>query len=151
MRLVVQRVSRAEVLVAGRVHAAIGTGLLLLTAVEAGDGEAEVDWMADKVVNLRIFPDDQQRMNRSVKEIGGEILSVSQFTLASRIGRGRRPDFIRAAGPQLAQRLYERFNERLAQDVPVRSGVFGAMMEVRLVNDGPVTFVVERQAAGEPD
>ncbi len=150
MRLVLQRVSRAEVAVGGAVQAAIGRGLLLLAAVEAGDGESEIAWMAEKVLHLRVFPDPQGRMNRSVVEVGGEILSVSQFTLASRIGRGRRPDFGSAEEPQRARRLLESFNEQLAREVPLRRGVFGAMMEVALVNDGPVTFVLERRGDARP-
>jgi D-aminoacyl-tRNA deacylase len=144
MRVVVQRVSRAEVFIAGRRQASIRRGLVLLAAVERGDGEAETAWMAEKILSLRIFPDDQERMNLAIREINGEILSISQFTLASRIARGRRPDFTRAEEPAKAKLLYERFNEQLAAGVTVRTGVFGAMMEVQLVNDGPVTFVIER-------
>lgn len=151
MRVVVQRVIRAEVLVGGHLHAAIDNGLVLLTAIERGDRETEIVWMAEKILNLRIFPDKQERMNLCIGDVGGQILSISQFTLASHIDKGRRPDFTRAEEPGKARLLYERFNERLACGVAVKTGVFGAMMDVCLVNNGPVTFVIERNPAVYPN
>ena len=145
MRVVVQRVSRASVAVDDEVVGTIGNGLLVLVAFTAPDDSARVNWMADKVVGLRIFQDDNDKMNHSVTEVGGEILVVSQFTLYGDASRGRRPSFIAAAGPELAAPLYESFVTALRdRDVPVQTGVFGAMMQVELVNDGPVTLVIDR-------
>jgi D-tyrosyl-tRNA(Tyr) deacylase len=145
MRIVLQRVSRASVTVNGRVTGEIGAGLLLLVGFTEGDGEAEVGWMAEKVVGLRVFPDEEGKMNRSVEEAGGAVLIVSQFTLYGDARKGRRPSFIEAARPETAVPLYERFVERVrATGRPVATGEFGAMMEVELVNDGPVTLVLER-------
>jgi D-tyrosyl-tRNA(Tyr) deacylase len=140
MRAVVQRVSRASVTVEGEVVAAIGAGLLVLLGVTHGDGEAEADWLAGKVRALRIFPDAQGRMNEPLGE--REVLCVSQFTLYGDARRGNRPSFVAAAGPERAEPLYERFCERLG----ARRGVFGAMMAVELVNDGPVTLLLESPA-----
>jgi D-tyrosyl-tRNA(Tyr) deacylase len=145
MRIVLQRVSRARVTVGGRVTGEIGAGLLLLVGFTEGDGEAEVGWMAEKVVGLRIFPDDEGKMNRSVEEAGGAVLIVSQFTLYGDARKGRRPSFIEAARPETAIPLYERFVELVrATGRPVATGEFGAMMDVELVNDGPVTLILER-------
>jgi D-tyrosyl-tRNA(Tyr) deacylase len=145
MRIVLQRVSRARVTVGGRVTGEIGAGLLLLVGFTEGDGEAEVGWMAEKVVGLRIFPDDEGKMNRSVEEAGGAVLIVSQFTLYGDARKGRRPSFIEAARPEAAIPLYERFVELVrATGRPVATGEFGAMMDVELVNDGPVTLILER-------
>ena len=145
MRTVLQRVSRARVTVEGRVTGEIGQGLLLLVGFTAGDGEEALRWMAEKVVGLRVFQDDEGTMNRSVEEVGGGLLGVSQFTLYGDARKGRRPSFIDAARPELAIPLYERFVELLrATGLPVGTGEFGAMMEVELVNDGPVTLILER-------
>ena len=145
MRVVLQRVSRALVTVEGRVTGEIGPGLLLLVGFTAGDGEEALRWMAEKVVGLRIFADEEGKMNRSVEEIGGGLLVVSQFTLYGDARKGRRPSFIDAARPEVAIPLYERFVEILrATGLPVGTGEFGAMMEVELVNDGPVTLILER-------
>ncbi len=145
MRVVVQRVSRASVAVDDEVVGTIGNGLLVLVAFTASDDSARVNWMADKIVGLRIFQDDNDKMNRSVTEVGGEILVVSQFTLYGDASRGRRPSFILAAGPDLAVPLYESFVAAVRdRDVPVQTGVFGAMMQIELVNDGPVTLVIDR-------
>ena len=145
MRVVLQRVARAEVRVDGAVVGSVGRGHLLLVGFTAGDDEAALEWMADKVVGLRVFPDDQGRMNRSLDEVGGGLLVVSQFTLYGDTRKGRRPSFVDAVGPDTAVPLYERFVELLRARVPhVQTGVFGAMMEVDLVNDGPVTLVLER-------
>jgi D-tyrosyl-tRNA(Tyr) deacylase len=145
MRIVLQRVSRAKVTVDGRVTGEIGRGLLLLVGFTEGDGEEALGWMAKKVVQLRIFPDDEGKMNRSVEEADGAILVVSQFTLYGDARKGNRPSFIDAARPEVAIPLYERFVEMLrATGRPVATGEFGAMMDVELVNDGPVTLVLER-------
>jgi D-aminoacyl-tRNA deacylase len=146
MRLVLQRVSRARVTVEERVTGEIGAGLLLLAGFHASDTEAVLGWMADKVLGLRVFADDEGRMNRSVVEVGGGVLVVSQFTLYGDASRGRRPSFTEAAPPEVAIPLYEAFLERLRESgIPVATGEFGAMMQVELVNDGPVTLILERQ------
>ena len=145
MRVVLQRVSRARVTVEGRVTGEIGRGLLLLVGLTAGDTEDTLRWMAEKVVGLRVFTDDEGKMNRSVEEVDGALLVVSQFTLYGDASRGRRPSFVEAARPEVAIPLYERFVELLrAAGRRVETGEFGAMMEVELVNDGPVTLVLER-------
>lgn len=145
MRVVVQRVSRAAVRIDGEVSGEIGTGLLVLAGFGPGDGEEELGWMAEKLAGLRVFPDEDGRMDRGLDEVGGSLLVVSQFTLYGDVSRGRRPSFVDAADPEAAERLYDRFLERCRDTgVPVESGAFGAMMEVELVNDGPVTLVVER-------
>ncbi len=149
MRVVIQRVSRAEVRVGGRCVGSIEGGLVLLVAVERGDAEEDLAWCADKIVGMRIFADGDRKMNRSVLQVGGEILAVSQFTLVGNLRRGRRPSFEGAAPPGPAETLYERFLERLKElGVKVSSGVFGAMMEVELINDGPVTFLLDSAERG---
>jgi D-tyrosyl-tRNA(Tyr) deacylase len=137
VRALVQRVSRASVRVEGELVAAIGGGLLVLLGVTDGDGEREADWLADKVRGLRIFPDDQGRMNEPLGD--REVLCVSQFTLYGDARRGNRPSFVAAAAPERAEPLYERFCTRLG----ARRGLFGAFMAVELVNDGPVTLLLE--------
>ena len=145
MRIVLQRVSRARVTVDQRVTGEIGPGLLLLVGFTEGDGDDALAWMADKVAGLRIFADGEGKMNRSVQEVGGGLLVVSQFTLYGDTRKGRRPSFVDAARPEIAIPLYERFLELLrATGLPVRTGEFGAMMQVELVNDGPVTLILER-------
>jgi D-tyrosyl-tRNA(Tyr) deacylase len=144
MKVLLQRVASAHVTVGAAEVAKIGRGLLVFVGVAPGDGDAEIQWMADKVLGLRIFPDDDKPMNRSVLDVGGELLVVSQFTLTADTSRGKRPSFTTAAAPAQAEAVYERFAARLAQSVPVRTGVFGADMQVGLVNDGPVTFLLER-------
>ncbi len=146
MRVVLQRVSRARVSVEGRVTGEIGRGLLLLVGFTEGDDEAAAAWMAEKVVGLRVFNDDEGKMNLSLEEVGGGLLVVSQFTLYGDTRKGRRPSFVHAAAPPVAIPLYERFLELLGSLVgeEVQSGEFGAMMDVELVNDGPVTLVLER-------
>ena len=145
MRIVLQRVSRASVAVGDRVTGRVDAGLLLLVGFTAADGEEEVVWMAEKVAGLRVFADDEGRMNRSVEEIGGGLLVVSQFTLYGDARKGRRPSFIEAAPPELATPLYERFITLLRErGLAVETGEFGAMMDVELVNDGPVTLILER-------
>jgi D-aminoacyl-tRNA deacylase len=145
MRIVLQRVSRARVTVDGRVTGEIGRGLLLLVGFTDGDADEALAWMAKKVVQLRIFPDDEGKMNRSVEDADGAILVVSQFTLYGDARKGNRPSFIDAARPEVAIPLYERFVALLrATGRPVATGEFGAMMDVELVNDGPVTLILER-------
>lgn len=145
MRVLLQRVSEASVTVDGEVVGAIGPGLLLLVGVGHGDSEREADWLADKVAGLRLFPDDEGKMNRAVTDVGGSALVVSQFTLYGDASRGRRPSFTAAGSPEVARRLYEYFADRLAQlGVPVARGVFQADMQVALINDGPVTLMLER-------
>jgi len=144
MRAVVQRVSRAEVRVAGEVVGRIGPGLVIFLAVEKGDGAEAVAKAAERFATLRVFPDEEGKMNRALGEVGGSILLVSQFTLAGSIARGRRPSFDGAEEPERARQLYESLVQALQErGVPVETGVFGAHMEVELVNDGPVTFLWE--------
>lgn len=147
MRAVVQRVSEARVAVAGEVTGAIGPGLLVLAGFETTDTEADLDWMAGKIVRSRIFADGEGVMNRSVQEAGGDILAVSQFTLYASVKKGNRPSWSRAAPGAVSQPLFERFVEKLAVALgkPVPTGVFGADMAVSLVNDGPVTLVIDSQ------
>lgn len=144
MRVVVQRVSQASVTIDEVVVGQIGKGLLVLVGVTRDDGDAEIAFLADKIVNLRIFPDDADKMNRSLLDIGGELLVVSQFTLYGDCRKGRRPSFIDAAGPDIAIPLYEQFVERLRNSgLKVETGRFGAMMQVALTNDGPVTLIID--------
>ena len=149
MKAVIQRVSAAKVEVDGETVGRIGKGILLLLGVEKGDGERDADWLVEKIGNLRIFEDEKGKMNLSVKEIAGELLAVSQFTLAGNCAKGRRPSFDSAAPPEEANRLYEYFVGKLrGLGLPVETGVFQAMMQVSLVNDGPVTFILESPVKG---
>ncbi len=146
MRIVLQRVKSASVTVAAETVSEIGPGLLLLVGVARGDGEAEAGWLAEKVAGLRVFADEEGRMNLSVRDTGGEVLAVSQFTLLADTRKGKRPSFVGAAPPEVAEPLFDYFCERLraAGVASVKTGLFGAMMDVALVNDGPVTIVLER-------
>lgn len=145
MRALLQRVSRAEVRVGDRVTGRIGAGLLVLVGFTHGDGEEQVAWMVDKIIGLRIFGDADQKMNLGLADTGGAALVVSQFTLYGDTQKGRRPSFIDAARPEHAIPLYERFVAVLRErGVPTETGEFGAMMDVELVNDGPVTLWLER-------
>jgi D-aminoacyl-tRNA deacylase len=145
MRVVLQRVSRAEVRVADRVTGRIGRGFLLLVGFTHTDAESSLAWMADKVVGLRLFADAEDKMNLALADVGGALLVVSQFTLYGDAAKGRRPSFIDAARPETAIPLYERFVALLRERVErVETGEFGAMMDVDLVNDGPVTLLLER-------
>ncbi|MCU0233646.1 MAG: D-aminoacyl-tRNA deacylase [Thermoanaerobaculales bacterium] len=142
--MVIQRVSRAEVRVEGAAVGRIARGLLLLVGLERGDGERQIERAAKRVATLRVFTDDEGRMNRGLDEIGGAVLAVSQFTVAGSIRKGRRPDFDRALPGELAEPMFERFVELLRNEgAAVETGVFGALMEVELVNDGPVTLIWE--------
>jgi D-tyrosyl-tRNA(Tyr) deacylase len=144
MRAVVQRVSEASVRVDGATVGAIGRGLVVLLGVARGDAERDADYLAEKTLNLRVFADEAGQMNRSVLDVGGEILAVSQFTLCGDARRGRRPSYIDAAAPDEAQRLYAHFVSRLrASGLAVAEGVFRAMMDLGLVNQGPVTILLD--------
>jgi D-aminoacyl-tRNA deacylase len=145
MKAVIQRVSSASVTVEDLIVGQIGQGIMVLLGVEKGDTEAPADWLAEKIVGLRIFEDEAGKMNRALPEIGGAVLAVSQFTLAGNCNKGRRPSFDTAAPPDEGKRLYDYFIEALKrQNVPVQTGIFQADMQVALVNDGPVTFILER-------
>lgn len=144
MRVVVQRVRSASVTIDGQMAGQIGVGLLVLVGIREGDGDRQIEFLADKLVNLRIFPDDDDKMNRSLVDIAGELLVVSQFTLYGDCRKGRRPSFIDAAPPAIAIPLYESFVNRLrATGLPVATGQFGANMAVELLNDGPVTLIID--------
>jgi D-aminoacyl-tRNA deacylase len=145
MRSVIQRVSTAEVSIDKTITAKIGPGLLILVGIEEGDGDEDIDWLSGKIVSLRIFDDEQGIMNRSVADVNGEILVVSQFTLHASTRKGNRPSYIRSAKPAIAIPVYERFLERLEKDSgkKVSAGIFGAMMKVTLLNDGPVTIIID--------
>ncbi|HZY57337.1 MAG TPA: D-aminoacyl-tRNA deacylase [Rubrobacteraceae bacterium] len=146
LKIVLQRVKNASVSVGEALICEIGPGLLLLVGVAKGDGEAEAGWLAEKIAGLRIFNDDEGKMNRSVKDIGGEVLAVSQFTLLADTRKGKRPSFVSAAPPEEAEALFDYFCEKLRTSGvrSVETGSFGAMMDVTLTNDGPVTIVLER-------
>ena len=144
MRAVIQRVTESSVAVEGRAIGSIGRGLLVLLGVGEGDSEKEADYLAEKIANLRIFEDQDGKMNLSLLEIGDEMLVVSQFTLLGNCRKGRRPSFVQAAAPEIANKLYEYFVEVSKQKgIRVQTGEFGAMMAVSLVYDGPVTLIVE--------
>ena len=146
MRALLQRVSRASVTVDGKVVGQIGQGLLVLLGVGQGDSEIQVKTLADKIVYLRIFGDEEGKMNRSLLDIGGQALVVSQFTLYADTRRGRRPGFTAAASPSIAEPLVERFKKALANyGLTVAGGIFGAFMQVELVNDGPVTIWLDSE------
>ncbi len=144
MKMVIQRVSRAEVRVDGEAVGRVGVGLAVLVGLEQGDGEDQLERAARRVATLRIFSDDEGRMNRGLDEVGGAVLAVSQFTLAGSIRKGRRPSFDRALAGEAAEPLFNLFVELLREEgVTVETGIFGALMDVELVNDGPVTLIWE--------
>ncbi|MCL6582062.1 MAG: D-tyrosyl-tRNA(Tyr) deacylase [bacterium] len=145
MKAVVQRVSKASVAVEGEIVGSIGRGLVVLIGFSRQDSAHDIPPLVDKILNLRIFEDEQGKMNRSLFEVGGEVLVVSQFTLLGDTRRGRRPNFMDAASPDMAQKLYEEFVQEIQrQKVKVQTGRFQAHMEVQIYNDGPVTLIVER-------
>jgi D-tyrosyl-tRNA(Tyr) deacylase len=149
MRVVIQRVTEASVAVDHEITGKIGPGLLVLAGFEESDGEADLDWMAGKIVRMRLFADDAGVMNRNVREVGGEILAVSQFTLYASVKKGNRPSWSRAARGDVSQPLFQDFVARLARELgrPVATGTFGADMQVSLVNDGPVTVCVDSKSS----
>jgi D-tyrosyl-tRNA(Tyr) deacylase len=143
MKIVLQRVKKASVEIGGKVHCRIDEGVCLFVGVEKGDSLNEAYRAAKKIVDLRIFPDEQGKMNLSLLETGGEILAVSQFTLAGSTNKGRRPSFDKAEEPQLAEKIFDSFVQKLRDSgLEVEKGIFGALMEVYLINDGPVTFIL---------
>ena len=145
MRAVIQRVNCASVTIHNAVKGRIEKGLLVLLAVEEADGPEDIEWLSGKIARLRIFPDEQGVMNRSVQEAGGDILLVSQFTLFASTRKGNRPSYSRSAAPPIAIPLYESFIQKLSADLgkPVQTGEFGADMQVKLINDGPVTIIID--------
>ncbi len=146
MKVVLQRVKNSSVTIDGQIFSEIQKGFMLLVGVEKGDTIESAKWLADKIIKLRVFEDENNKMNHSIVDVQGEILVVSQFTLAGNCKKGTRPSFDNAEHPQIAKKLYEDFCEILSQTVHVKTGVFGAMMDVSLINDGPVTFVLEKSS-----
>ncbi len=143
MKLVIQRVKRASVSIGGQVYSQIQDGLLLLVGVGPEDDQKDLEYAVRKVTQMRIFSDGEGKMNLSVKDIQGEILSVSQFTLFAQTKKGNRPAFIGAANPVMASQLYDDFNDLLEKEVPVKRGIFAADMAIELINDGPVTIILD--------
>ncbi|MES9545974.1 D-aminoacyl-tRNA deacylase [Streptococcus intermedius] len=143
MKIVIQRVKQASVSIDSKLYNQIQQGLLLLVGVAPDDAQEDVAYAVRKITNMRIFSDDEDKMNLSVKDVNGEILSISQFTLYADTKKGNRPAFTGAAKPDLASQLYDDFNELLSREIPVKTGVFAADMQVTLVNDGPVTIVLD--------
>lgn len=143
MKIIVQRVKQAQVSIDGQVYSQIKQGLLLLVGVGPEDQAEDLDYAVRKLVNMRIFSDAEGKMNLSVKDIEGEILSISQFTLFADTKKGNRPAFTGAAKPDVAEAFYLEFNQELAKEVPVQTGIFGADMQVELINDGPVTIILD--------
>ncbi len=145
MKVVIQRVSRADVTINGTVKSAIGNGLLVLLGIEDADGQEDITWLSNKIVNLRIFNDDAGVMNRSLLETGGELLLISQFTLHAATKKGNRPSYMKAGKPEIAIPLYEKMRQQLEADLgkQVGTGEFGADMKVSLLNDGPVTIIID--------
>lgn len=148
MRAVIQRVTEASVTIDGKVKSSIGSGLLVLLGIENADTKEDIEWLSGKIVNLRVFNDENGVMNVSVKDAGGEIIVVSQFTLHASTKKGNRPSYIKAAKPDVAIPLYDAFLEQLSNDLgrPVQAGEFGADMKVRLLNDGPVTIIIDTKS-----
>jgi D-tyrosyl-tRNA(Tyr) deacylase len=145
MRAVIQRVSRASVSIKNKVKSEIGPGLLVLVGIGDDDGESDIDWLCNKIVQLRIFNDSNEVMNLSVQETGGSILAISQFTLHAKTRKGNRPSYIKAARPEVAIPLYNEFVNRLSLLLgkEIGTGEFGAMMQIELINDGPVTIIID--------
>lgn len=145
MRAVIQRVSRASVTIKNKIRSEIGVGLLVLVGIEESDNDTDIEWLCNKIVQLRIFNDSNEVMNLSVLDVGGSVLAISQFTLHAKTRKGNRPSYIRAAYPDIAIPLYNRFVCRLSQLMgkEVGTGEFGAMMQIELVNDGPVTIIID--------
>ena len=148
MRVVIQRVSSASVVIGRQVYSEIGNGLMILAGFEIRDTEKTIDWLCNKIVNMRIFSDSEKKMNLSVLDVGGEIMAISQFTLHASSRKGNRPSFIRAAPPDVSKPLYQAFVKCLGEHLgkPIAHGVFGVDMKVSLVNDGPVTIMMDTEA-----
>ena len=145
MKSVIQRVKCASVTIDNNLYSSINTGLLVLFGVEKGDSAEKMEWMAKKILELRIFADENGKMNKSIKDINGEILVVSQFTLAANCAKGTRPGFDNAEKPDAANSMYEKFVSKLKEsNLTIKTGIFAAMMDVKLCNDGPVTIILER-------
>ena len=144
MRIVVQKVLESSVAVDGKVVGKSGRGLMLLVAFTDTDTEKEIDYMVNKVTNLRIFEDENDIMNLSIKDVGGEILSISQFTLYGDCSKGNRPSYAKALKGEFSEPLYNEFNKKLSENIHVETGIFGADMDVRIQNDGPVTIILEK-------
>lgn len=145
MIAVVQRVSEASVVIEGKVHGAITGGMMILLGIENADSDEDIHWLSQKIINLRIFNDENGVMNKSVIDVGGAILLISQFTLHASTKKGNRPSYIKAAKPEIAIPLYEKFKDNLEKllDKKVETGIFGADMKVSLINDGPVTIIID--------
>ena len=145
MRVVIQRVTKASVIIDGKIHSSIDNGLLVLLGIEDADTDEDIEWLSAKIVNLRIFNDENGVMNVSVKDVNGDILVVSQFTLHASTKKGNRPSYIKASKPEFAIPMYEKFVQQVTNDLGkrVQTGVFGADMKVELLNDGPVTIVID--------
>ncbi len=145
MRAVIQRVTQASVIIEGKIHASVGDGLLVLLGIEDADTSEDIEWLSGKIVNLRIFNDTNGIMNISIKEMGGNILLISQFTLHASTKKGNRPSYIRASKPDVAIPLYEKMIQQLSRDLDkiIKTGIFGADMKVELSNDGPVTIIID--------
>jgi len=148
MRAVIQRVSKASVMIEGKIHSKIGVGLLVLLGIEDADKMEDIGWLSGKIVNLRIFNDERGVMNVSIKDIDGEILLISQFTLHASTKKGNRPSYIKASNPDIAIPLYEKMVKQLSTDFgkTIQTGEFGADMKVELLNDGPVTIVIDTKS-----
>lgn len=143
MRVVIQRVIKASVSINGAIHSKITIGLLLLVGIESADNKEDADWLIRKILQMRVFNDDAGKMNKSIIDVNGEALVVSQFTLHASTKKGNRPSFIQAAQPEIAVPLYEYFIKQMAKNLSVKTGVFGADMQLNLINDGPVTIVID--------
>lgn len=145
MKVVIQRVTESSVEIEGQIHGKIGPGMMILVGIEAEDNMGDIEWLTSKIVNLRIFDDEEGGMNRSIKDVGGDILVISQFTLHASTKKGNRPSYIKAARPEISIPLYEDFKRILERDLgkKIQCGIFGAEMKVSLINDGPVTIIID--------
>lgn len=145
MKVVIQRVKQAKVEIENKIYSEIGIGLLVLVGFSNEDNKEKIEWMVNKIVGLRIFSDDNDKMNLSLKDINGEILIVSNFTLYGELNKGYRPSFSDAANPEIAIPLYDYFVKSISNfGIPIKTGIFGAMMDIHLINDGPVTIILEK-------
>lgn len=144
MKILIQRVKQASVTISNTLYSQINKGYLIFLGIEKNDSEYKIEWLINKILNLRIFENDEGKMTHSIIDVQGEILLVSQFTLCGNCKKGNRPSFDNAMPPQEAQILYEKFVQELSQKIRVKTGVFGAMMDIALINDGPVTFMIEK-------